>query len=237
VILLLGVGVAFLGWWFGREFAPTRKGKEGRMERPIKREPEQLLEASMPSGAIGEKSRVDVNAKSSYFYDLIRSVDLKLKKPLSRLHSLITEMETSKAIYQQAGESDGETIVRVEVPPPSDEEVMRFRKAVEEELLKLDVEVQMNFIAKAVRLEDEFLGRTEGHLVLFVKQIVDRKPGDPTALYWHFDTTKPENYLLLESGEIVVPDGSFLPEGQRWFDRESGKRPTRFAHLVTFKYD
>lgn len=165
-----------------------------------------------------------------------RLVEQQLKGPIGRLEKFLRQCELKAVKSQQVGEPDGDTVVRIEVPPLSVADVESFWKQAEEELLKLAPGLQSYFIARVQNMKEQFLSRQSQSGVLFVKQRATRARGEPSVLYWYFQTPKPSQYALNADGSIGLPANEQLPQGAAWFDPSTYKAPQRLTHLAGFKY-
>jgi hypothetical protein len=166
-----------------------------------------------------------------------RFVDQQLKAPLGRLLKWLQQCELRDVKTQQLGDPRGDTVVRVEVPPLSVNEVDSFWKLAETELLKLAPGLRSFFVVRLQEMQDHFLRRQSKTGVLFVKQRATRQKGEPSVLYWYFQTHSPANYALAPDGSIALPADKQLPEGTPWLDPSTYKAPQHLKHLAGFKFD
>jgi hypothetical protein len=166
-----------------------------------------------------------------------RLVEQQLKGPLGRLEKLLQQAELKSIRSQQVGAPDGDTVVRVEVPPLSVVDVEAFWRQAEQEMLKLATGLKPYFLARVEDMKDQFLSGPSQSAVLFVKQRAARVSGEPSVLYWYFQTPKPSQYALNADGSIGMPANQQLPEGTAWFDPSTFKAPQRLKHLAVFKYN
>lgn len=166
-----------------------------------------------------------------------RFVDQQLKAPLGRLLKWLQECDLRAVKSQQVGDPRGDTVVRVEVSPLGVNDVDSFWKLAETELLKLAPGLRSFFVVRLQEMQDHFLCRQSKTGVLFVKQRATRKKGEPSVLYWYFQTHSPSNYALTPDGSIVLPADEQLPEGTPWLDPSTYKAPQHLKHLAGFKFD
>ncbi|GAA5144191.1 hypothetical protein GCM10023213_33850 [Prosthecobacter algae] len=162
-------------------------------------------------------------------------VENQLRKPIGRLEKHLQECELKAARSQQVGGPDGDSIVRIEVPPFRNADVEAFWSLAENELSKLAPGLQSYFIARVQNIQGQFLSHPQDSGVLFVKLQGTRVPGEPSVQYWFFQTSEPGGYVLHPDGTIGLPENKPLPQGAAWLDHNSMKLPRRLKHLVGFK--
>ena len=219
-----------LGWKLASYQMAEKSAESGRAVE-ITKSSEAVASLLVPASAVS--SDKPSSAESAPYNELVAR---RLKSPLSRLGDFVKNAEKEREIYKQVGDSLGDTIIRVEIPPPQADHLLAFRKKAEEELSKTEPEFQSFLLVKIQRLEDQFLNSQKTNTVLFIKQTAKRSREIPSLQYWSFDTDDPNRYSLSDDGQIVTPIKDLPEIGNRWLDRSTFKPPSRFAHLVQFNF-